>query len=133
MRLYHQLSDEERENATNHCVGIVLHDMLDSQLNIDALSDEDKEAEKIIKKSVKEALQFESRQEQINQLIQNEKVMNIAFDIAEQMISTAYYMDMDDFVVFPHDYYEGECEDCKKARETEEQQEHDTKHKHKLN
>lgn len=95
MRLYNNLEHWEQENAFKYCIDIAIHNLLDSGTSID-VDKGDEEGQKLkesIEEAVKHAKSLETHDEQIDYLLNNKDVFDLAADMAENMCRSSIYLD----------------------------------------
>jgi len=135
--MFNQLSDDERERAIETCVGMVLEDIADNEIDLEMFSGEDAGIRKTLEKAIKQVGKIEKPEDRIDVLLANQKVMDIAYNIATEMYKGFIYIEDIDRVMFPPDYQEeAECPHCKAEAEQEaglDEIKPTGKHKHNVN
>jgi hypothetical protein len=128
MRLYHQLHTGEQKRALEHCTEMIIQDIIFGDFELQELEDDQDGEKASVKKELEEAFKalakIEDEDAKFDYVVNNEKLMSIAHEIAHTMVQQAYYMDLDDFCLFPDDYSsEEECIHCGEKHSQEEGEE----------
>ena len=98
MRLFIQLTDDEKNGAMEHCVNAVIEDLFeDSGFIFEMLEEQEVERLNLI---LEEAKQLEERQEQVEFIMGDEVSAKIIFKIAEEMAKATYYHEPDELILF---------------------------------
>ena len=108
MKLFHQLTDEQRHSAIHYCLDIVVHNMIEDNGAEIYPEDDDEEIE--MKSKLNEAIehikQYTDMADKLDYLMSDDDINGMLHQIAENVCQTAYYHSDDEMVIF-----EGEITD----------------------
>lgn len=101
MRLFHQLTEDERHDAMHYCMDEVLDNIIcgDIKLSVDPEDDAVLSAE--LQTASDHIKTLEEDEDKVDYLMNNEKISSIIFDLASNMAHSAYYHSSDEYVIYP--------------------------------
>jgi len=98
MRLFIQLSDEEKTGAIEHCINSVIEDLFeDSEFIFDMIEDEE-----VLKLNevLENAKNLDDPQQRVECLMNDQDTAKIIFKIAEEMAKATYYHEPDELILY---------------------------------
>ena len=111
MKLFYQLTPAQQEKIINHCIDLVLDDILQGEIRLEAISEEELKLKNKIDEAVEYTKQLSSREEKVEYLMTDPEIYSIVNDFAVEMSKSAYYHSPDE-IVFYEDQFSTE-EDTK--------------------
>jgi hypothetical protein len=100
MKLFHQLTDEQKDAAIHYCLYIILHDVLEHGMHLDPPDDEEREVVETVMAAVEEAKQFTEFEDKVDHLMADDEVNSILHSAAHEMSLNCYYPGGDDMCIF---------------------------------
>lgn len=101
MRLFNQLDEDERADVIDYCVHMVLHDVIDDEVEITADDDEGKALKEKFDAAIKHIETLPEIGDKMDYLMESEDISKAIFEFAIEMAKSAYYHDGDEIVIFP--------------------------------
>ena len=97
MKLFHQLEELDQQNSVHYCLHIVIEDLLDDGVELEAHTEEDERVRKALIKTVDDAMKL-PEEERFGYILDSSS-SELVFDIALDMARAAYYHSSDDMVI----------------------------------
>jgi hypothetical protein len=100
VKLFHQLSEEEKTAAIQACVELIIKDMIVGDFIFDATTEDEKKIKEKLEDVFIAIEEFDTPEEKEEYLIADEEVLAISMQIGLEMARTAFYHDDTDLVIF---------------------------------
>lgn len=108
MKLFYQLTDEQKHNAIHYCLfNTVIEDLLNQDLedlkpNLDEeIDEEEKEIQQKIYEAVLKCKEFgDDLDSKIDYIMSDDTLSDVLHSVAHSMAQTVYYHENEDFVIF---------------------------------
>lgn len=101
MRLFYQLDPEEQDNIIDHCVSIVLEDIIDNGLTLHPSNDEEISLKEKLDDAKEQIATMITNDEKMDHLMSDGDIADAVFEIATEMAKNAFYHEQDEMVFFP--------------------------------
>jgi hypothetical protein len=101
MRLYYQLDAEEQDNVIDHCVSIVLDDIIENGLILEPHCEHEEELKVKFDMAKEHIATIQDPSDKIDYLMNDQDIADAVFDIAMDMAKNAFYHEQDEMVFFP--------------------------------
>lgn len=111
MKLFHQLSEEERTAAVQSCLELIIKDMINGDFIFDAITEDEIKIKEKLSDAFTAIEEFETAEEKGEYLLADDEVLAISMQIGLDMARTAYYHDDMDLVIFTDDMMKSKKED----------------------
>lgn len=109
MKLFHQLTPEQKDAAVHHCLEIVLRDMIENGIKLDPQNDDEKDIKEALSSALDAVSHLPTTEEKMDALMENEDANHLMHEAAEEMARACYYPDREDMVVFQDELVEEEA------------------------
>ena len=93
MRLFWQLEETEQHNAIHYCSHLVIDDILDGSMQIEAVNEDDGKLKETLDDVYETFKTLTTDEEKVDVVMENEVLSQAVYDIASQMAQTAFYHD----------------------------------------
>ncbi len=109
MKLFHQLEEKDQQNSVHYCLHIVIEDLLNDGVELEAHTSEDEKVKSTLIKVVEKAKEL-PKEEQFG-YVMDSAASELVFDIALDMARAAYYHSSDDMVIHYEELRPGSAKD----------------------
>src|ERR1019366_1862140 len=100
MKLFHQLSEDERIAAIQACLELIIKDMIDGKFIFDAITEDEIKLKEKLDDAFDAIENFDTSEEKEEYLLCDEEVVVISTQIALDMARTAFFHADEDLVIF---------------------------------
>jgi hypothetical protein len=101
MRLYYQLEPDEQDNVIDHCVTIVLDDIITNGLSLEPSNEDEIDLKDKFDAAKEHIATMKDPSDKIDYLMSDQDIADAVFDIALDMARNAFYHEQDEMVFFP--------------------------------
>ena len=109
MRLFYQLESSEQDDIIDHCVTIVLEDIIDNGLTLEAENEADMDLKDKMDDAKMHIATMVTTNEKMDYLMCDADIADTVFEIATEMAKNAFYHEPGEMVFFP-DALSHKCE-----------------------
>lgn len=109
MKLFHQLSEEEKNQAIHYCINLVVEDMIEDGAKVSPETEDEFDFHSKLSNAIECAKDFKTIEEQVKYLLEDEEISAMLHDFAFGVAQTAFYMDSTELVIFP-EHFNGEAD-----------------------
>lgn len=115
MKLFHQLSEEEKNQAIHYCINLVVEDMIEDGAKVSPETEDEFDFHSKLSNAIERAKDFKTIEEQVKYLLEDEEISAMLHDFAFGVAQTAFFHNLDELVIFPEQF----SEDAKVFKEDE--------------
>jgi hypothetical protein len=100
MKLFHQLTPEQKDNGLHYCLNIILNDIFEHGTQLEPHNDEEKEVMGKVMAAVESVKDLPTIEDRIDALMADDEINSLLHDAAEEMAKGVYYMADNEMVIF---------------------------------
>jgi hypothetical protein len=109
MKLFHQLSEEEKNQAIHYCINLVVEDMIDDGAKVSPETEDEFDFHSKLSNAIVHAKGLATQEEQLKYLLEDDEISAMLHDFALGVAQTAFYHDTSELVIFP-EHLNGEAD-----------------------
>jgi hypothetical protein len=113
MKLFHQLSEQDRDRVIGYCTELVLNNIIEKGIDLQPVNDEELMLKAKLEGVLERAKDIETKEDQISYLVADEYMLRFVYDTAMEICKTGWYPTSDEFVIFPDEIKDVGTEDEK--------------------